>query len=96
MEELAEGKFLELIDDPVINDKKKVEKLVFTSGKFYYDVDKARDENPNDKVAIVRLEQLYPLAEDQIIAMVASYPNAKEVVWAQEEPLNMGGAYFRK
>lgn len=96
MEELAQGKFRELIDDPVIHDKKKVEKLVFTSGKFYYDVDKARDENPNDKVAIVRLEQLYPLAEDQIIAMVKSYPNAKEVVWAQEEPLNMGGAYFMK
>ena len=96
MEELANGKFLELIDDPVIQDKAKVEKLVFLSGKLYYDVDKARDEEPNEKVAIVRLEQLYPLAEAQISKLVESYPNAKKLVWAQEEPRNMGGAYYAK
>jgi 2-oxoglutarate dehydrogenase E1 component len=96
MEELANGKFLELIDDPVIEDKKQVEKLVFLSGKLYYDVDKARDEEPNEKVALVRLEQLYPLAEEQIKDMVKSYPNANKVVWAQEEPRNMGGAYYVK
>jgi 2-oxoglutarate dehydrogenase E1 component len=96
MEELANGKFLELIDDPAIEDKKQVEKLVFLSGKLYYDVDKARDEEPNEKVALVRLEQLYPLAEEQIKDMVKSYPNANKVVWAQEEPRNMGGAYYVK
>ena len=96
LEELAEGRFKELIDDPTITDKSKVEKLVFLSGKFYYDIDKSRDDQPNEKVAVIRLEQLYPLAEDQIVKLVKSYPNAKKVVWAQEEPKNMGPAYFMK
>lgn len=96
MEELANGRFRELIDDPAIEDKEKVEKLVFLSGKLYYDIDKVRDENPNEKVAVVRLEQLYPLVDDQIKKLVKSYPNAKKVVWAQEEPRNMGGAYYVK
>ncbi len=96
MEELANGKFKEVIDDPVIEDKAKVQKLVFTSGKFYYDVDKVRDERPNEEVAIVRIEQLYPLVNEQITNVVNSYSNIKQVVWAQEEPLNMGAAYFMK
>lgn len=94
VEELAEGKFMELIDDPKIEKKDKVERLVFMSGKLYYDVDKVRDDAPNEHTAIVRLEQLYPLAEGQIKELVDSYKNIKEIIWAQEEPKNMGGAYF--
>ena len=96
MEDLANGKFRELLDDPVIKDKKKVEKLVFLSGKLYYDIDKVRDEEPNEKVAVVRMEQLYPLVEKQINDLIKSYPNIKQLVWAQEEPRNMGAAYYIK
>lgn len=96
MEELSVGRFMEVIDDPEIKDKKKVEKLVFLSGKLYYDVDKVREEEPNEKVAIVRMEQLYPLVDQQIKDLVKTYPNLKKTVWAQEEPRNMGGAYYVK
>jgi 2-oxoglutarate dehydrogenase E1 component len=96
MEELANGKFQELLDDPVIKAKNKVEKLVFLSGKLYYDIDKERDEHPTEKVAVIRLEQLYPLPDEQIRKIRESYPNATKVVWAQEEPRNMGGAYYIK
>lgn len=96
LEELAEGKFKELLDDPRIKDKKKVKKLVFLSGKFYYDIDKVRDESFNEEFAFVRLEQLYPISEKMVKRMVDSYPNAEKVIWAQEEPRNMGAAYFIK
>lgn len=94
IEDLANGKFQELIDDPRIDDKSKVKTICFVSGKLYYDIDKRRDEEfPEDK-AFIRLEQLYPLADNQIKDLVASYKNAKKVVWCQEEPRNMGAAWF--
>ena len=78
LEELAEGKFRELLDDPRIEDKDKVKKIVFVSGKLYYDIDKERDENLSPDMAIIRLEQLYPLVDEQIKDLVASYKNAKK------------------
>lgn len=94
LEDLAEGSFSELIDDPRIEDKSTVKKLFFLSGKIYYDIDKVRDEElPKDR-AFVRLEQLYPLAENQITDLVDSYPNVEEVYWAQEEPRNMGASWY--
>lgn len=96
LEELAEGKFQELIDDPNVKKKADVKKIVFLSGKLYYDIDKAREDNPQDDMAVIRMEQLYPLADEQIKKLVKSYTNAKQVIWAQEEPKNMGAAYFMK
>jgi len=94
LEDLAQGCFSELIDDPRIEDKSSVKKLFFLSGKIYYDIDKVRDEElPQDR-AFVRLEQLYPLAENQITDLVDSYPNVEEVYWAQEEPRNMGASWY--
>ncbi len=94
LEDLADGSFRELIDDSRIEDKTTVKKLFFCSGKIYYDIDKVRDEElPQDR-AFIRLEQLYPLAEDQIKDLIASYPNAEEVYWAQEEPRNMGASWY--
>jgi len=94
LEDLANGSFRELIDDPRIEDKATVKKLFFCSGKIYYDIDKVRDEElPQDR-AFIRLEQLYPLAENQISDLVASYPNVEEVYWAQEEPRNMGASWY--
>lgn len=94
LQELAEGSFSELIDDPRVEDRKKVKKIIFLTGKLYYDVDKKREENYNGEHALIRLEQLYPLAEGQIKDLIDSYPNVEKKVWAQEEPRNMGAGYF--
>jgi len=92
-EEFSKGGFKEIIDDS-IKDKNKVTRIVFCSGKIYYDLAEMRDKNKAENVAIVRLEQLYPLPLKQLDAIFKSYKNAKEIVWAQEEPANMGAWYF--
>ncbi|GAB5557848.1 MAG: 2-oxoglutarate dehydrogenase E1 component [Schleiferiaceae bacterium] len=89
LEDLAKGEFQELIDHPTA-DPKKVKKVVFTSGKFYYDIEVERAERKDESVAIVRLEQLYPLPADEINAVLKKYKNAEKYVWAQEEPANAG------
>jgi 2-oxoglutarate dehydrogenase E1 component len=94
LEDLAQGAFKPVLDDPTVKDKKKVKKLFFVSGKLYYDLDKKREKVKAEDRVFVRLEQLYPLPEKQIKELIKSYPNAKEVYWAQEEPLNMGAAMY--
>jgi len=88
-EELATGSFKEVFDDTTV-DKKKVKSLVFCTGKFYYDLLERRTETERDDVALVRIEQLFPLPQDQLKEIIASYPNVSDYVWAQEEPKNMG------
>ncbi|MDH6601792.1 2-oxoglutarate dehydrogenase E1 component [Myroides gitamensis] len=87
--DLTDGKFQYVIDDAAV-DKVKVKSLVFCSGKFYYDLVAKREELGRDDIAFVRLEQLFPLPIEQIKEVIASYPNADDFVWAQEEPKNMG------
>ncbi len=94
LEDLADGKFRELLDDPRIENKEKVKKLVFLSGKLYYDLDKKREEKFDPGMAFIRLEQLYPLSEKQIREITDTYPKAETNIWAQEEPKNMGAAYY--
>ncbi len=91
MEELANGSFQTVIDDEI--DKKQVKRLVLCSGKFYYDLVAERKENDRKDIAIVRLEQLYPLDVESLEKVIASYPDA-ELIWAQEEPENMGAWSF--
>ena len=64
--------------------------MVFCSGKIYYDLLEAQKASDKKEVALVRLEQLYPTPVDQMEAIVAKYKNAKDVLWVQEEPENMG------
>ncbi|RTL12517.1 MAG: 2-oxoglutarate dehydrogenase E1 component [Flavobacteriaceae bacterium] len=90
MDELANGQFQEVLDDTNVADKKAIKTLVFCTGKFYYDIIAKRAELGRNDVAVVRLEQLFPLAVDQIKAIIDSYPNVDDYVWAQEEPKNMG------
>lgn len=90
IEDLANGKFEMIIDDNTIKDKSKIERLVLCSGKLYYDLLKRKEETNDQKVALVRLEQLYPLDKDAIKSVIDTYPNHKSLVWAQEEPENMG------
>jgi 2-oxoglutarate dehydrogenase E1 component len=89
-DEFANGQFQEILDDPNATDKKAIKTLVFCTGKVYYDIIAKREELGRNDVAVVRLEQLFPLATDQIKAIIDSYPNADDYVWAQEEPKNMG------
>lgn len=89
LDDLAKGGFQEVIDDTVKN-KKEIDTVVLCSGKFYYDATAKAKELGVDNMAFVRVEQVYPLPESQIDKVIASYPNAKNVIWAQEEPENMG------
>ena len=89
VEELATGSFQETIDDATVN-KADVKTLVFCTGKFYYDITAERENNGRKDVAVVRIEQLFPLPVEQLKAIIAQYPNADDYVWAQEEPKNMG------
>lgn len=94
LDELTSGGFEPVIDDARITDKAAVKRVVICSGKVYYDLDAARSESASNDVAIVRLEQFYPFPSASIAETVASYANATEVVWTQEEPQNMGGWTF--
>lgn len=93
LEELAIGKFQEVIDDASAK-AKEVKKVVFVSGKLYYELLERKEEDKATDVAIVRLEQFYPFPEKQMNAIIDKYSSAKEIIWAQEEPENMGGWSF--
>lgn len=88
-EEFANGSFQMLIDDETA-DVEKIKTLVFCTGKFYYDLLDRREKNNRDDVALVRVEQLFPLPTEKMKAVMKKYKNADDVVWAQEEPRNMG------
>ena len=88
-EEFAAGGFQKIIDDDTA-DVKKIKSLVFCTGKFYYDLIERREENGRDDVAFVRVEQLFPLPQKEMSEIIKKYENADDIVWAQEEPRNMG------
>ena len=87
IQDFITGRFQEIIDDTI--ESSSVKKLVLCSGKFYYELLQEREENNRNDVAIVRMEQLYPLPEKQINAIIKKY-NPEQLIWAQEEPENMG------
>ena len=88
-EEMANGSFQMVIDDESAA-ATKIKTLVFCTGKFYYDLLNKKEELGRDDVALVRLEQLFPLPAKQMREIIKKYKNAKDLVWAQEEPRNMG------
>ena len=88
LSDLATGKFEEVIDDTI--NPKGVKKLVFCTGKFYYDLLAEREISNREDVALVRIEQLFPLHLDKIQEVINRYPNVETYAWAQEEPRNMG------
>ena len=92
-EDLYNGSFQEVIDDAVV-DKKQVKTIAFCTGKFYFDILAEREKLGRTDVALVRIEQLFPLPIEQLKAVIASYPNADDFAWAQEEPKNMGAYSF--
>jgi len=94
LDDLSHGYFRRIIDDvDEIAPPSKVRRVVFCSGKVYFDLLESRRADGIRDVAIVRIEQLYPFPTDDYAAVIARYPNAREVVWCQEEPQNQGGWY---
>ncbi len=93
LEELSHDSFRAVIDD--VDDPKPslVTRIVLCSGKVYFDLLKSRREHQVDAVAVVRIEQLYPFPSEEYEALIRKYPNAREVVWCQEEPQNQGSWY---
>ena len=89
LREFTAGGFVELLDDAGASPA-QVTRVIFCSGKIYYDLLAAREERQAAHVALVRVEQLYPFAAEQAAEILARYAPAAEVVWAQEEPRNMG------
>ena len=92
--ELMEGGFSHVLDDPTVDDPATVERLVLCSGKFYYDAQAHGRRAEAARTAVARLELLYPFPAEALTALLGRYPNLKEVIWAQEEPRNMGALTF--
>ncbi len=89
LSDLSDGRFLEVIDDPEAKPA-KTKTLVFCSGKLYYELLEKKEELQAHDLALVRIEQLYPFPREQFDKIRAHYKNAERLVWAQEEPENMG------
>lgn len=92
VKELEQGHFKEILDDP--QRPKKVKKILFCTGKIFYDLKAAKEKEGHEEIAIVRLEQLYPLNESALKDLIASYSQVETCFWVQDEPQNMGAWTF--
>jgi 2-oxoglutarate dehydrogenase E1 component len=92
--DFTNGRFEEILGSPKVGASNKVKRVIFCSGKVYYDLLNYREARKIDNAAIIRVEQLYPLDEAKLRAMVKPYPKAAQIVWCQEESQNMGGWTF--
>jgi 2-oxoglutarate decarboxylase len=93
-EDFTTGTFRPVIPDAGVADNGAVKRVLFCAGKVFYDLVQARADRKITDTAIVRLEQLYPLPVDEVRAAIASYPNADDFAWVQEEPANQGAWTF--
>ena len=93
LSELSEGRFHRMIDDAEV-EPAAVRRVLLCSGKIYYELVAARQARGRDDVAIVRIEQLFPFPADELRAALSRYAGAREVLWVQEEPRNMGAWSF--
>jgi 2-oxoglutarate dehydrogenase E1 component len=96
LEEFASGSFNRILDDPAFHAQPKsgVRKVLLCSGKAYFSLEQRREELHITDVAILRLEQLYPLSDAELQSALAPYPEGVPVVWTQEEPENMGAQRY--
>ncbi len=93
LEELAQGPFHNVMSETDPQDNDKVLRVILCAGKVYYDLRAARRERGLDHIAIIRLEQLYPFPEAELLQVLSVYPNLEDAVWCQEEPMNQGAWY---
>jgi 2-oxoglutarate dehydrogenase E1 component len=96
LQDLSGGSFREVLGETAPIEPGRVSRLIFCTGKVYYDLLAAREHQHAEHVAIARVEQMYPFPEGQVRDVVMRYPTAAEVVWAQEEPRNMGAWRFMR
>ena len=94
IEDLATGAFLPVVEDAIGDDPEAITRLVFCSGRIYFDLVRARAEHSLDRIALIRVEQLYPVADEELRAVFRKYPAAEDIVWAQDEPRNQGAWRF--
>jgi 2-oxoglutarate dehydrogenase E1 component len=94
LDELSEGAFATVMDDPSVSDREKVRRVLLCTGKVYYGLQAAREKSPQPEIALVRVEQLYPFPEKEIRAAVGRYHRVEEIGWVQEEPKNRGAWTF--
>ena len=92
--ELTAGTFRHVLEDPTVGDPASVERLVLCTGKVYYDIQGHARRSEAATAAVARVELLYPFPAEAVQALLALYPKLKEVVWAQEEPRNMGALTY--
>jgi 2-oxoglutarate dehydrogenase E1 component len=91
LSDLTDGRFQFVLDDPRAEGRhEEIERLVLCSGKVYYDIDASEHREKAKQTAVARVELLYPFARNELTELLAGYPNLKQVIWAQEEPRNMG------
>jgi len=88
--ELAQGQFQPVLDNREKIDPVKITRLVLCSGRIYYDLARVRKDRALDQIALVRIEQLYPLPDIELSQMLQCYANLEELIWAQDEPRNQG------
>src|SRR5712691_4456159 len=93
-EEFTSGRFEEILGSPKVGPAEKMKRVVLCSGKVYYDLLNYRVEKKIDNAAVIRIEQLYPLAEKKLREMIKPYPKTAKLVWCQEESQNMGAWSF--
>ncbi|MCB1600797.1 MAG: 2-oxoglutarate dehydrogenase E1 component [Xanthomonadales bacterium] len=93
MDDLTSGEFQRVIPDSMMADAGQASRVVICSGKVYYDLVEEHDKSQIKDVAIVRIEQLYPFPREELKAELARFPNARTIVWCQEEPMNQGAWY---
>jgi 2-oxoglutarate dehydrogenase E1 component len=96
LDALVTGGFHAVLDDPEVSDRGAVERVLFCSGKVYYDLRGEREKRADRRTAIVRLEQLYPFPQERLKTILSGYPRLRDAVWVQEEPKNMGAWSFVK
>jgi 2-oxoglutarate dehydrogenase E1 component len=95
LEDLAKGTFQTIIPEIDKLEAKKVTRVVTCAGKIYFDLLAARRDKKIDNVALIRVEQVYPFDDHRLAEELKQYPNAKELIWCQEEPLNQGAWYAK-
>lgn len=94
LSDFTEGHFLEIIVDKELKSTREIKKILICSGKIYYELAAARREAKAEHISIIRIEQLYPFPKKQLDELLKTYNKDVELVWVQDEPLNMGAATF--
>jgi 2-oxoglutarate dehydrogenase E1 component len=96
LDECAKGAFQPVLPDLLLKRAEHVKRILLCSGKIYYDLEQRREKETRNEVAILRIEQLYPLPEKMLSSLLAPYPDGSPVFWVQEEPENMGAWHYLK